>query len=414
MRHMTGSNLRLNILYVIDYLYGEHGGTEGQLLQIMRNLDWSRFDPALCCLWQARGGERIEIPHFHLFQGPVRWRSTLSCLYRLWRVIRAARFDIVHTFFPTSNILGVLAARLARVPVIVASRRDLGYWKRWRDRVLLRAVGRIPTCTLANSHEVKRCTARCEGVNPKKITVIHGGVDLDFYCGRVEGQAGALKMKQGVPQGNLIVGVVANYHRTVKGLHYFVGAAKLVSMNMQNVWFFVVGRGERDQDERLRNRLCELGLEARFVFTGPQRDVRPFLSLFDVAVLPSLSEGFSNSLLEYMAAGLPCVATDVGGNKELVVDGETGFLVKPASAQALAEKTIVLLRNPGLREKMGRMAQERVRTHFSMTKMIRELETLYEHLYLCSSRAKAAARRGFGPSGGGRHRRAFPNPTGET
>jgi glycosyltransferase involved in cell wall biosynthesis len=320
----------------------------------------------------------------------------------------------VHTFFPTANVLGPLAARLGSIPVILTSRRDMGYWKRRQDALLLRVVRNIPTCVVANSHAVKNQTVATEGIPPDRIIVVHNGVDAEPYRRDFHAEVAALRGKYRLPKDALIVGVVANYHRAVKGVEYFVEAASPVSAEVPEAFFFVVGFGPPEKEQHLQERIKRLHLQSRFVLTGLQSNVKPFLAMFDVAVMPSLSEGFSNSLLEYMAAGLPCVATDVGGNKEIVVDGETGFLVKPASAQALAEKIIVVLRNPGLREKMGRMAQERVRTHFWMTRMIKQLETLYEHLYLCSPQAKAAARRGFGPSGGGGHRRAFPNLTGET
>jgi glycosyltransferase involved in cell wall biosynthesis len=267
---------------------------------------------------------------------------------------------------------------------------------------------------VANSYAVERETVASERIDSARITVIYNGVDVQAYHQGFSGPAGGIKATYGVPDDSPVVGAVANYQRKVKGIDYFIGAARLVASQVDNVFFFIVGYGRPQQRAALQHYVHELGLESCLILAGPQEDIRPFLSAFSVGVLPSLSEGFSNSLLEYMAAGLPCVATNVGGNKELVVDGENGFLVKPASAEALAEKIVVLLRNPELREKMGRMAQERVRTDFSMTKMIRELETLYEHLYLCSSRAKAAARRGFGPSGGGWHRRAFPKLTGKT
>lgn len=379
-----GSERRIKILFMIDYVVeSEHGGTEGQFFQIIRRLDRSTFQPFLCYLWPAPSIQDHLPPcdHVVLFRKPIRWFAAPGSVMRMRNFVRAGQFDIAHTFFPTSNVLGVLAARLASVRAIISSRRDLGYWKRWQDAILLRAVRGIPTCYIANSYAVKRETAASEGIDPSKIIVVHNGVDVHAYEQDFRKEVAAVKTKYHVLEDELVVGVLANFHPKVKGLRYFMEAAKLVTAEVENVRFIVVGHGGREQHERLRKRIHELQLDERFVFTGPQQDVRPFLSLFHVGVLPSLSEGFSNSLLEYMASGLASVACDVGGNREAIIDGESGFLVEPASPVSLAERIVLLLKDAGLREKMGQQARKRARTHFSMENMVRQLESLYLNLY---------------------------------
>jgi len=385
-----GRERRIKILFVIDYVDSLNGGTEAQLFHILRGLDRSRFKPFLCCLWPTPWMRSHHLPcdHAVLFSKLTRWFSSPLSIMRIRKFMRAGRFDIVHTFFPTSNVLAVLAARLARVRVILSSRRDLGYWKTWRDRVLLRAVRSIPTCYLANSHAVKRQLAATEGIDPSKIIVVHNGVDVDVYSQDLWDQAAAIKTKYSLPEDALIVGVIANYHRKVKGIDCFVEAARLVASEIENIFFFIVGYGRLEQERTLRCRIHEVGLDPHFVLTGQREDIRPFLSMFHVAVLPSLSEGFSNSLLEYMASGLASVACDVGGNREAIIDGESGFLAEPASPRALAGKIVLLLKDAALRERMGRQARNRARTRFSMKSMVRQLEGLYLNLYNSNSRPK--------------------------
>lgn len=387
---------KTKILFMIDYVASRNGGTEGQLSYILSRLDRSRFEPFLCCLWPTPWIQDHSPPcdHIVLFRKPVRWVSAAFSIPRLRNFVCSGQFDIVHTFFPTSNVLGALAARLASVPTILSSRRDLGYWKRWQDTILLRAVRGIPTCYVANSYAVKKETAASEGIDPSKIIVIHNGVDVQAYERDFRKQVAAIKGKYHVLEDELVVGVVANFHRRVKGVDKFIEAAGLVAAEIENVRFFVVGKGNQRQEEHFRNRLRQLQLSERFMFTGEVEDVRPFLCLFDVGVLPSLSEGFSNSLMEYMAAGLPAVATDVGGNRELITDGQCGFLVSPASPHALAQKIVLFLKDAQLRQRIGRNARHVVKSRFSVETMIKATESLYESVS-CSGSFQKKTDRGF-------------------
>jgi glycosyltransferase involved in cell wall biosynthesis len=227
---------------------------------------------------------------------------------------------------------------------------------------------------------VKQQTITSEGISASKIIVVYNGLDTSAYKQDVRREVATIRKEYCVPEDALVVGVVAHYHREVKGLIYFVEAAGLVATEIKNVRFFLVGRGDKKEQERLIDRIRQLQLDGLFVFTGGQHNVVPFLSLFDVGVLPSLSEGLSNTLLEYMAVGLPVVATDVGGNREVIVDGRSGFLVKPALPEALAERILLLLRNPRLRSHIGEEAARTVRKRFSMETMIGQIQALYERL----------------------------------
>src|SRR5205823_5907868 len=184
----------------------------------------------------------------------------------------------------------------------------------------------------------------------------------------------------GIGADAFVAGCVATF-RPVKGLDVLVRTAAIVKQSCANVCFLFVGDGpELPEMQKLS---AQLGVNDYCVFAGAHRDVLPFLSAFDIGVLPSHSEGFSNSLLEYMAAGLPVIATDVGGNRETVE--ETALLVPPNNAQALANAILSLISSPDLRERLGIGARSRVRSQFDLETAGNQLHRYFRNL---------AARRG--------------------
>jgi glycosyltransferase involved in cell wall biosynthesis len=178
----------------------------------------------------------------------------------------------------------------------------------------------------------------------------------------------------GVPSDAQVVGVVANY-RPVKDLALFLKSAHIVAAAAPQAAFLLVGRGElRSELEKLA---VELGIGDRVFFSDGRGSVPDYLARMSVACLSSLSEGLPNAILEYMAAGLPVVATDVGGNSELVADGDTGYLVRGRTPEAFAEPIIRLLRDHALRAVMGQKGLERARTEFDLSAAVRRLEGFY-------------------------------------
>lgn len=174
-----------------------------------------------------------------------------------------------------------------------------------------------------------------------------------------------------------MIGVVARLNR-LKGIEYFLQAAAAMGKRSYDARFLIVGDGQHKQE--LEQLAIQLGLGKRVVFTGFRLDVPEVLSALTISVLPSLSEGLSNSLLESMAAGVPVVATNVGGNPEAVEDGVTGIIVPPRDAHALARAMALLLENPDLGSEFGEAGRRRVTQRFSLAQMVRETESLYLRL----------------------------------
>lgn len=333
----------LRIAYVIDALFAPAGGTEGQLLHLLERIDRRRFEPTVFCLRASRPEVSVaatEVLDLHLAARP----GTLWKIHRFAQRLSRGRFDIVQTHFRDSNIVGTLAARRAGTPILISTRRGVPYWSSASGLRLTRWLDRAATWFIANSEATRDRFAREEGIDPARFTVIYNGLDAARFRGLDDGARSRLRADLGVPLPAPLVGIVANL-RPVKGLDDFIGAAALVAEEFPAAHFVIVGQGE--EEPGLRELAARNGLGARLHFAGPRSDVPELLQCLDVGVLASHSESFSNSVLEYLAARLPVVVTDVGGVREAVEDGRQGFIVPPRAPARMAEALRQLLSHPG-------------------------------------------------------------------
>jgi glycosyltransferase involved in cell wall biosynthesis len=214
-----------------------------------------------------------------------------------------------------------------------------------------------------------------ERADTAKIDVLYNGVDMERYARRPD--LAGFSGSPAIPPQFRIVGIVANY-RPVKDLPLFLRAARIVAGAVPDAAFLLVGQGP--QRAELTHLAAELGIADRVFFTDGNGAVPDHIARMTVACLSSASEGFSNAFLEYMAAGLPVVATDVGGNAEAIQDGPSGYLVRTQAPEALAMPIIRLLQNESLRATMARASNERCREKFDIGQAICELEDYYVEL----------------------------------
>jgi glycosyltransferase involved in cell wall biosynthesis len=219
---------------------------------------------------------------------------------------------------------------------------------------------------VANSEACRHAVLADEGMASDRVIVLENGVDLTRFPKRDRPQTQSRR-----------IGVVANL-REVKGLDVFIRAASLVVSRFPTAIFHIAGEG--DELESLQRLSNELGLSQNLVFEGTVRDIPRFLAELDIAVLPSRSEGMSNALLEYMAAGKAIVATAVGGNTSLIEDDVHGLLVPSENPGALAERIGRLLDDPMLADRLGHAARRRVESNYSREAMVRRFEIFYENL----------------------------------
>lgn len=346
------------------------GGTEGQFVEVACRLDRSRWDLRVGCV-RADGPLRAKLEAAGVRawtwgRGSFKSPSFAVVVLKLASFLRAHRIRLVHTFDFYSNILGVPAARLARVPAVIASQRDLGNLRPQRQRRLHNFVLRLADYVVVNTEAVAESIEKAGIVAPTRIVVIPNGVD----CTRFSGTPGEDR-----PSGRIIIGTLAIL-RPEKGLVDFVRAAGHVVERFPEARFLIWGEGPlRAHLERL---VRDLGLSGAVALAGATLQPETALRQLAVFVLPSLSEACSNALLEAMATGRAVVATRVGGNPALVEDQVTGLLVPPGDPAALAKAVIRLIEKPALAAGLAARAQTRVRAEFSIDRMLAGLQVLYD------------------------------------
>ena len=378
------------------------GGTERHVMNLTTGLARERFDLHFGCV--KRVGEllpeleaqRIPVTDYKISR--LYGHQTLRQQVRLAGYLRRNRIDIVHSYNFYANCFVVPAARLARTPVIVASIRDTGAFLTPRQRRVQRMVCRLADVVLVNAEAVRQWLAG-EGFSLDNVVVIRNGIDLAQF-GRPRSGTG-VRRALGLSGSGPVIAMLARV-TPLKGVEYFLEAAATVATVFPDARFLVVGDANVIQDttiapnsayrNELEDHVRRLGLEGRVVFTGFRLDVPELLSEVSVSVLPSLSEGLSNAVLESMAAGVPVVATRIGGTPEAIADGVSGLLVPPRDSAALAGAMLRILEDRELAARLGRAARRRVAEHFSLERMVSETERLYSTLLAKTRRGRG---RGF-------------------
>lgn len=386
------------VLYVSPV--GELGGAELSLLDLARSLDQRHFEPSVVCF---RAGplveacERLGIParvipadsRFLRLSFRGRRRSsllvgllglrTIGTVLRLASFIRSSGIALVHTNGTKAHLLGSLAAVLATKPVVWHVRDFLG--SGFQERVLLRLAKACATKVLVNSNAVARSFA---GLRQSKVLTVYNGVDAQrFYLG-VDGAE--IRQELGIGLDVPLVGMVG-IMTPWKGQDVFLRALPTVRARFPGARFLLVGDeiyvteghgGYRAQLVRLAD---ALGVPSQVLFMGYRDDVHRMMAALDVLVHASIEpEPFGRVLIEGMAAGRAVIASNAGGVPEIVIHGETGLLVPPGDATALAEAIIKLLENPPLRQMMGKRGRERVESEFSLEKHVETVSRIYQSI----------------------------------
>jgi len=363
------------VFYLVDSF--DVGGTETQAVELALRIGAAGYEVTLGSL-RATGpllerlqGTPVVVKEFH----PTGGIDSPGGFYQILRLswfLRRGKFDVVHTHDLWSNLMGVPAARLAGIPAIVSSRRDLGHldWYQGKRRVWLRRIQGLSHAIVANATPVRDDLIAQDGFARETLHVIRNGVDV----GKFQGASGREVLFPNAGSGKLIV-LVGNMHTDVKGHPWLIESASAVVREFPSTRFVLVGDGEAR--ETFASQVRKLGLEESFLFLGRRSDVPRILASCDIAVLPSRAEGLPNAVLEYMAAGLPTVVSRVGGNEGLVQDGVTGLLVPAEDSAALSEALLRYLRNPEEARAIAESGREFVIRNFSFERLVREVDELY-------------------------------------
>jgi len=363
---------RLRLALVIDAIDSwEDGGTERQLGKLLAVLDRRHFEPELFFLRPSAHLSPDDFPcPVHLASSRSDWdRSRLSTLARLVHLFKQRRPHIVQTFFGSGTYYGTVAAWAARVPAIVICRRNAGHWKTSLDRLALNVINRLADAWQCNSRTAFE-SLRAEGVPAGRIDILPNALDLErFSVPAPEERLAARQALALSPTAPVFVSVATLF--PVKDPQTLIEAAALARPALSDAQFLLVGEGPLRS--ALSKRIEELGLAETVRLVGAQADVRPYLAAADAGLLTSRSEGSSNSLLEYMAMGLPAVVTDLPANRELV----EGEFFQAGNARELSSRVLSLWQDPkrraGMSEEYRRRAMEysleafarRAQSHYS-------------------------------------------------
>jgi len=271
-------------------------------------------------------------------------------IVRLRRAALDVQPAIVHAYFFWSILYSRLLKMIGVIPTLIENREDEGFsWGR-HEYGWLRLTSHAPDSIICVSNAIRKCVLDKEFTSADRVSVIQNGVDLDFRP-LSEEQRHQLRDQLGLSRSDVAVGLVANMNRAVKGVKYFIQTIPHVLRTRRDVRFFVIGDGPERTD--LERQTADLGIDKVTQFLGYRDDMNDIYQALDISVLSSLSEGLSIVLLESIKHGLPVVATDVGGNSEVIQDGVNGLLVESRNPVAMAERVLQLVNDRSLRQSMG-------------------------------------------------------------
>jgi glycosyltransferase involved in cell wall biosynthesis len=352
------------------------GGTERMILFLVEHIDRARFEPAVGCLQGSgellRRAQAAGVRAIHF--GEPR-RLSLRGVWRLWRMLRRERFDLVQTYGLRADTVGRIAAKLAGVPVVVSSIRSIDPWRRWWHVWLDRLTAPLVDRFISNSEAGRQATIRRERFAPQRIEVVYSGVPArPIPFERRE----EIRRQLGVaPDAYPVVGILANL-REMKGHRDVIEALPAILREWPQTVFIFAGR---DDSGGAIGRLAEeRGVARAIIMPGYVEDTPSLLAALDIFMLPSHWEGLPAAIVEAMHAGLPIITTKVGGIPELVRDGQEALLIEPAAPGAIAEAVCRLARDRELAAHLGQAARRRAENEFSIEAMVRRTESIYEQL----------------------------------
>jgi glycosyltransferase involved in cell wall biosynthesis len=357
----------MRVLYYTDSL--RLGGKERQLVELLKGLK-QRDDMEVLLVCMDRGEfyepdvNALSIPLKYLFR-KARWDPLV--VHGFYRLVREFKPDIIHTNSMMSSAYALPVAKLFGVPLINGSIRNAFQYSTLRWKVE-RALLAWSDFRIANSMAGLR--SRGFSLDSAKDFVIHNGFDLSRAQG-LEAQPDAYHGRNG--NGHHQVGMIAEF-RADKDFKTFLLAARQLLTTRPNVTFVTVGDGETL--DAMRELVSDTG--DRIQFLGRRKDVEKIVNSFSIGVLATFTEGISNSIMEYMVMAKPVVATACSGSSELVLDGETGFLVPPGDPAALADRIAYLLDHPDEARRMGQAGKKHIEEHFSLKTMVDKTVKIYE------------------------------------
>jgi len=366
---------RINVLYLITEL--NIGGAEKVVAKIAAHLQKDRYNALVSCLYDpGLVADEILKSGIQVVNLGARDKWDVGAAGRLFRLLKRENIQILHSHLFHANLLGRIAGKMAGVPIIISTRHNVELGGKGRELLNRWTIG-CSDVTIAVSEQVRDAEMRWMGLSPRRLVTIYNGIDIERFKNLDPKEANAFRHELHIDQDAPLIGVIARFHRQ-KGHSILLDTSPSILDRFPSAKILLVGEG--GTRVAIEEKVQKLGLSDFILPTGIRQDIPHVLSALDLFVLPSLWEGMPIVLLEAMAAGLPVVATRVGGVPELVEDGATGLLVPAHDPEALAKAIIALLQDRERAEAMGQAGRERVERYFSVERMVQQTEALYEEL----------------------------------
>ena len=355
------------------------GGAENLLLSILRRLDPARYESVVCTLGErgalATQVEALGVPLVELGlmrSGGGRGRAVQA----LAELLRRERIDLLHAHLYHANLIGRLAARRAGIPCVVSIHNTYTRPK-WHRRLANWWLARRHTgAIIAGSEEIRRDILRYDHVRPELVEVIPNAVDLSRSASALTREAARERL--GLAAEAYVLGTVGRLEEQ-KGHRFLLDALDRLRAQGLDAVLLLVGGGR--EEAALREQAARLALGERVCFLGMRDDLGDLFRAMDLFVMPSLWEGLSLAMLSAMAAGLPVVATHVGGVPEVLGDDERGFVLPPGDAAALAERIAWCHAHPDAAARAGTAGAAHVRANYSDAALVKRVEAVYERVY---------------------------------
>ncbi len=357
------------------------GGAERVVLSYLKKMDKSLFEPMLCVLWRVFPSEINEVEKAGITYYHMKKKSgwDTKTLLELAAIIKKEKIDILHLHNISAIIYGTLAALLSTRPKIIRTEHNVvratNSFKKNVLTFMRYLLGTFHQKIIAVSDEVKRSRMGVDPFFKKKYITIYNGIETTPYEKPVD--IDQYRKEFGFDKNNIVFGKIASMYPQ-KAHEVLFDAVKLVLSEIPEARFLLVGDGPRKSE--LEAIVSEMGLENEIIFTGIRRDIPRLLGFIDVFVLSSDWEGFPITILEAMASGTPVVVTDVGGNREAVIDGETGYLIENGSPEKLFEALVSIGKDASKRALFGENGKKRLYQHFTAEAMVRKTEKIYSQL----------------------------------
>jgi glycosyltransferase involved in cell wall biosynthesis len=363
-----------HVLLVVDQFPKTLGGGERIVLKLAELLPHYGYRASIVTFFIHPESAVRESRLCPIYELPLHRTYDLTAIraaLEFRRFLRDQRVQLVQTFFESSDLWAGFVTKTVPQSKLIWSRRDMGILRARKHRIGYRLLAGAPDAVFAVSEQVRHYCIDVDRIDPARVLTIHNGLDLANW------NAASVFAKSA---GKVQIATVGNI-RAVKGHDVFIRAAALTVKQFPNALFSIAGDVlEPAYFSDLQSLIKDLNLSDNFVFAGGIADLHQYLSETEIFVLPSRSEGFSNAIVEAMAASLPVVATDVGGNNEAVHDGISGLLVPSENPQALSSAINRLLDDPATAAAMGAAGREIVSSRFTTGAMMDQIAGAYKEL----------------------------------